>query len=173
MMTYEITVEYTEALVKRATRRFLVKFLGWDFLVVCLLMFISLGALVALGQRDWFVGAVGAVLLIAVLVGVAVIIVYHRRSMTALRKMKTPQAKWRFDEDGIGVETDLSTGSIKWRAIEKLWCFPEVWLLFTGKGVYSTLPASSLSHELKTFIINKVQETGAKISQPGGGTLRR
>jgi hypothetical protein len=163
-MTYEITVTYTESLVRTATRRFLVKFLGWDYLAVCLLMLICLGVLVALGQRGWFVGAAGAVLALAILVAVSVIIGYHRRATSALRKMRTPQAKWVFDDDGIAVESDVSAGRAKWRAIEKLWCFPEVWLLFVARGVYSTLPVDALSEETKAFILHKLQEAGAKIS---------
>ena len=168
-MTYEITVTYTESLVRTATRRFLMKLLGWDYLAVCLLMLAGLGVLVALGQRGWFVGAVGAVLALAVLVAASTTIAYHRRATSALRKMKTPQAKWVFDDEGIAVESDVSAGRVKWRAIEKLWCFPDVWLLFVAKGVYSTLPANDLPDETKAFILNKLQEAGAKISPPRRG----
>ena len=63
-MKYEVTAEYTEELAKMATRRFLAKFLrsglmAWMVLLPCVVL------LVSRGQRGWFVGAAGAVLVIA------------------------------------------------------------------------------------------------------------
>ena len=58
-MKYEVTAEYTEALVKTSTRHFIRKFLGWDYLAVWQVMLAAVVALRALGQRGWLVGALG------------------------------------------------------------------------------------------------------------------
>lgn len=164
-MKYEVTVEYSEELIKTATRRFLAKLLGWDYLVAWLVMLAALIVLLCLGQRGWFVGALGAVLVIAALVAVMVWVVFHRRALTTLRRMETPKALFVFDDDGIAVTSDLSSGNLKWQAIQKLWCFPEAWLLFFAKGVYSTLPTGCLTDEIKQFIVGKLKEQGTRISQ--------
>ena len=163
-MEYEVTVEYTEKLVKTATRRFLVKFLGWDFLAAWSVLLAALITLVCLGKRDWFVGAIGAVLGLSALLALIVWIVFHRRALSTLRKMQNPKAIFVFDDEGIAVTSDLSSGKVMWPAVEKLWCFPEAWLLFFTKGAYSTLPTAYLSNEVKDLIIRKLKQQGVKIS---------
>jgi hypothetical protein len=164
-MKHEATAHYTETLVKTATRRFLVKFLGWDYLAVWLVMLASLIVLLALGQSGWLIGALGAVTVIAALVAVSVWVTFHRRALGSLRKMHTPVATFIFDDDGIAVSSDMGTGTLKWQAVQKLWCFPEAWLVFAGQGVYSTLPTACLTEDTKQFIIEKLKKQGAKISQ--------
>ncbi len=172
-MKYEVTAEYTEALIKTATRRFLIKFLGWDYLVAWLIMLAALSLLLALGRRGWFVGALGAVLVIAALVAVTVWVVSYRRSLGTLRKMTKPIATFTFDDEGIAVSSDLSTGTLKWQAVQKLWCFPEAWLVFIAKGVYSTIPTACLTEDAMQFIVSKLKEQGTKIYQHAGGRVRR
>ena len=164
-LKHEVTAEYTEALVKTATRRFIRKFLGWDYLAMWLVMLAAFIFLVALGQRGWPVGALGMLIVLSAGVAVMVWVTFHRRALGALRKMATPAATFVFDDDGIAVASDLSTGTLKWRTVQKVWCFPEAWLLFVAKGVYSTLPTACLSDEVKGFIVAKLKEHGAKICQ--------
>lgn len=167
-MRYEVTAQYSEALVKTVTRRFLAKFFGWGYLIACLVVLAGVIVLVALGQRGWFVGALGAVAVVAVLVAVRAWVVFHRRALGTLRRMNNPVATFTFDDDGIAVSSDLSTGTLKWQAVHKLWCFPEAWLLFVAKGVYSTLPTACLTEEVKHLIVHKLKEQGTEISrQPG------
>lgn len=172
-MKHEVTAEYTEALVKTATRRFLAKLLGWDYLVAWLVILSAVVVLVVLGQRGWLVGALGAVLMIGALVAGIVRVVAHRRALGTLRKMNNPVATFTFDDVGICVSSDLSTGTLKWQAVEKLWCFPEAWLLFIGKGVYSTLPTACLTEEVKQFIVEKLKGQGTTIFQQTDRTRLR
>ena len=168
-MKYEAIAEYSEVLVRTATRRYLVKFLGWKNLIVWLVGLAALIILLAQGQRDWFVGVLGAVLVFMALVAVMVCVVFHRRALGTLRRMGKPVATFTFDDSGIGIASNLSTGTVKWQAVQKLWCFPEAWLLFFAKGVYSTIPTACLTGETKNFIVKKLQEQGTKISQPVAG----
>lgn len=162
-MKYEVTAEYTEALVKTATRRFIGKFLGWDYLAVWLVMLAVFIVLFALGQRGWLVGALGMLIALSAGLAVMVWITFHRRALGTFRKMTTPVATFTFEDDSIAVASDLSTGTLKWTAIQKLWCFPEAWLLFVAKGVYSTLPTACLTAEVQQFIIEKLVKQGTAI----------
>lgn len=171
-MRYEVTAEYSEALVRTAGRRFLVKFLGWKSLVAWLVMLACLGLVLASGEQGWLAGAVGALVVLMPIFVASAAVGYYRRGRAALRKMKTPHVQWVFDDTGISVQSDLSTGSVPWPMLEKLWCFPEVWLFFVTKGVYSMLPVSCLSEELKAFILQQAQEAGTRISPPARGVGR-
>ena len=172
-MKHEVTAQYTEALVKTATRRFIRKFLGWDYFVVWLIMFAGVIVLLALEQRGWQVGALGALVALSAVVAVTVWVRCHRRALGTLRKMQNPQATFTFDDDGITVSSELSSGTLKWQAVQKLWCFPEAWLIFLDKGVYSTLPTACLTEEVKQFITQKLKEQGTKISQQPDRTRLR
>lgn len=170
-MKHEVTAAYTEALVKTATRRFIRKFLGWDYLAMWLVMLVAFVVMIALEQRGWLVGALGALIVLSAGVAIMVWVTFHRRALGTLRKMTTPVATFTFDEDGIAVSSDLSTGTLKWQAVQKLWCFPEAWLLFVAKGAYSTIPTACLTEEAKQFIVSRLKEQGTKISQPKVGQV--
>jgi hypothetical protein len=128
--------------------------------------------LLAVGEYDWLTGVFGSLLGLTTVFVVAFSIACYRRMLAAFRKMKTPRAQWVFDDAGISVQSDMSTGSIRWPIVERLWRFPEVWLFFVAKGVYSTLPVSCLSEELQAFILQKAQEAGTRISPPVRGAGR-
>lgn len=159
-MKYEVTAEYTEQLVKTATRRFLSKLLGWEYSMLWAAM---LAVFIALGYRGghaWPMGACGSIAAILPLLYVLVHHAYSRRAIIAFRKRENPQTTFSFDDEGIGASSELATGHVKWPAVEKLWCFPEAWLVFLGKNSYWTLPTTCLTDDIKQFITNKLKEHG-------------
>jgi hypothetical protein len=170
-MKYDITAQFDEAFVRRTTHRFLIKFLGWDYFVVLVFMVISLIAMLVLGMNGWFVGVVGAVTVMATGVAVAVWHTQMNRALTTLRRMTNPEAQFIIDDSGIAVSSDLGSGSITWQAFQKMWCFPEAWLLFVSKGAYSTMPTACLTPSAKQFILDKLNENNIKISQPKVGQV--
>lgn len=172
-MKYEVTAEYTEALVKTVTRHFIHKFLGWDYLAVWVVMLAAFIVLLSLEPQGWLVGALGMLIILSAGVAVVVWVTFHCRALGTVRKMTNPVSTFTFDDDGIAVSSDLSTGTLKWLAIQKVWCFPEAWLLFVAKGVYSTLPTVCLIEEVKRFIVEKLKEQGTKIFQQEAGGYRR
>ena len=172
-MKHEVVATYTEAVVKTATRRFIGKFLGWDYLIVWEVMLVAFVVLLTFGERGWLVGALGMLIVLSAAVAVMVWVTFHRRALGTFRKMTNPVANFTFDDDGIAVSSELSTGTLKWQAVQKLWCFPEAWLLFVAKGVYSTLPTACLTPEVQQFIVEKLKNQGTKIFQQKAGGYRR
>lgn len=162
-MPYEVMVTFTEDHIRTATRRFFLKTLGWDYFVAWVLLLAVFVILIAEGDRSWFVGVLGAMLVGSALVAVAFWLVYRRRGMAILRRMKNPTVHYVFDEDGVLVRSDLSEGRTKWSAFRELWRFPEVWLLFLVRGVYATLPTEALSDEIGRMIVEKMNAQGSRI----------
>ncbi|MHC4504361.1 MAG: YcxB family protein [Planctomycetota bacterium] len=162
-MQAEVTVEYTEAMIRRAVRRFWTRFLGWDYLAALFVGLAAFVALLLLGYAGWYTVVLGTVVALAVIVGASAYFVYLKRSMGILKQMESPQAVFRFDEDGVSTQSDLGSSTMRWRAVTKIWRFPEVWLLFFSKRVYVTLPSEGLSPELLQFIAAKVRENGGKV----------
>jgi hypothetical protein len=163
-MSFEITVRYTEAILRRAARRFLWRFMGREallppagFLLALLLWFV-------LDVREWYVVVLGGgCLMLSALVLLAGALSLNR-AVKRFRTMKGTAVVWRFDEDGLTSESELGRSEGKWQAASALWRFPEVWLLFFGSASYSTLPADSLAPELRAFLETKVRQAGGKVA---------
>jgi len=163
-MSFEITVRYTEAILRRAARRFLWRFMGREallppagFLLALLLWFV-------LAVREWYVVVLGGGCLMLTAMVLLAGVLYTNRAVKRFRLMKDPAVVWRFSEEGLSSASELGTIEAKWEAVSGLWRFPDVWLLFFGSTGYSTLPADSLALELRTFLESKVRQAGGKIT---------
>ncbi len=163
-MTYEITAHYSEHLFKKTTRRFLRKFLGWHIILLWLATLALFGVLLTLGERGPLMGAAGTILALVPLVLIGVRHACCRRAINLLRKMETPQMNFTFDDDGISARSDVASGHIKWRAVEKLWCFREAYLIFLSKNSYWIVPDECLSDEIKHFITNRLKQYSIPVS---------
>jgi hypothetical protein len=115
------------------------------------------------GERSWWVGASGTVLVLAVILSATVYVTHLRRSLGVLRKMQSPEATFEFDEDRFRVSSDLGTSELKWGMITEVWCLPDFWLLFVSQGQFITLPLADLDADARAFILAKVKSSGAKI----------
>ncbi|CAN5662948.1 hypothetical protein BH24ACI3_BH24ACI3_05100 [soil metagenome] len=157
-MNREITVQYSRDLIKQAVWKFWVRSIGLSgfvgFFVVCVGFLYFLFS----GDRSWFTGFLGAVVLIAAGIGVASYFIYLNRSMEKFNRMDEPTAKARFTDDLIAIESDIGWTELSWKMIEKIWKYPSVWLVFIAKQGYVTLPTANLDEELKQFITAKMAE---------------
>ena len=154
----EITVEYTEAIIRNAAKRFLVRFAVRDTIIGILFALFSLGAYLGT-DVDWRLCAVlGGVGIGFVILMISLGFFYIRSSAAKFRAMRDPKVRWRFTHVTLGTRSELGSTEISWRMISDVWCFPEVWLVFFGKQGYgySTLPTAGLNIELKEFILAKV-----------------
>jgi hypothetical protein len=159
----QIEATYSEELVKRATMRFWVRLIGWHGFAVTALMAIAIAYLFASGDTSWYVTLSGCVLALALVVGSAAYFVYRHRALTTLRRMSRPTASITLTDAGLSTKSDLGGGDLSWRAITRVWRFPEVWLLFVAKGSYFTIPTEALTDEVRKFIETKVHEHGGRI----------
>lgn len=162
-MSYEITVTYTPAIVRRAVRRFWFRFIAWHgfaSVAVAIGVFVSL---LAAGRDDWLVGVFGVLSLLLVLMGSGVYFTYLRRSLAVLRAMKEPKAVFRLTDERFGSESDVGKGELSWTAIKEIWAFPEVWLLFVAKNQFITLPIADVSDDARTFLRERVTASGGTV----------
>lgn len=162
-MNREITVQYSRDLIKQAVWKFWVRSIGLSgfvgFFVVCVGFLYFLLS----GDRSWFVGFLGAVVLIAAGIGIVSYFIYLNRSMEKFKRMDEPTAKFRFTDDLIGIESNIGWTEVSWKMIEKIWKYPSVWLVFIAKQGYITLPTANLDEELKQFVTAKVMEHNKEI----------
>lgn len=160
-MRYEITAEFTPQTVKTVARRFILRLLGVRYFVALLVMAAGLTQLVARGVNDWTTGAIAAILLLGVTVPLTLWWKTRSGGLSRLRRMSTPSVKFVFDENGVTADSDLGSATVGWKSIEKIWEFPEAWLLFLGKQQYVTVPLPALTGELKELIRAEVLKNKA------------
>jgi hypothetical protein len=161
-MRYEITAEFTPATVKTVARRFILRLLGLGYFVALLAMAVAFAYLVVHRVNEWTTGACAAILLFGIFTPSTIWWVTRSAGLSRLRRMSTPSVKFVFDEKGITADSELGTATVGWKSIEKIWEFPEAWLLFVGKQQYVTVPLPALTEELKQMIKAEV----GRIRQP-------
>jgi len=162
-MAFQIKVRYTEAILRRAARHVLWRFMGREALLPPGGVLLALILWFVFDVHEWYVIVVGGGCLLLTAMVLLASTLYTARVVKRFRTMKKPDVVWTFSEEGLTSESELGRTEGKWQAVSALWRFPEVWLLFFGAPSYSTLPAESLSPELRSFLESKVREFGGKI----------
>src|SRR6266542_1508692 len=163
-MSFEITVRYTEAILRRAARRFLWRFMGREALLPPALFLLALLLWFVFDVREWYVVVLGGGCLMLTAMVLLAGALYTNRAVKRFRLMIDPIVVWVVSEENLSSVSELGTIEVKWKAVSGLWRFPEVWLLFFGSTGYSTLPADSLDPELRTFLESKVRQAGGKVA---------
>ncbi len=161
-MEYRAHVVYDRDVIAEAARRFAFRSIRWDGFAVFSVMVGVLAYLIATGDRSWIVGLVGAVVLFAAIVGVALFVVPYRRSLARFERMSTKTAELSFTESGLKMTSDLGQQEFRWQLVERAWTYPRVWLLFVG-GTYMTLPPRNLDEETKRFILEQIKQHGGRV----------
>jgi hypothetical protein len=166
MMKYEITADFTPETVKTVARRFVLRFLGVGYFVALAIMTLAIFYLASRRVNEWTTGAIGAVLGMGILFPAFLWWKTERSGLDRLRRMSAPRVKFVFDDRGITADSELGVATVGWKSIEKIWEFPEAWLLFVGKQQYVTVPLYALTEELKKFIKNEVEKNKMGKPQP-------
>lgn len=157
------TLHYSEALVRSAVVAFWWRTVGWKFVVAFLALAGALGYLVLAGDRSWLVGALGAVLGLALALVVTIYVVHLRGSLQRFRRMTTKEASLTADSDKLVLASDVGTSELRWAAVCDVWRFERFWLLFFSRAQFVTLPVADLDGHAQEFIAERVRIHGGKV----------
>jgi hypothetical protein len=155
---HTFTVRYTEPVLKRGVRAFVIHRLGglWVLLALPLLCAGCLGYLVVYDAGGWAAGFISALLLVeAALVGL-IWIVYWRRNLAKLRRLKTPDSTFALSDDRIAISNDSGAVTLVWSAFEEILDCGECWLLALPENQFVTLPVEGVSPDTLAFLRGKV-----------------
>ena len=163
-MQFEATVEETPRVYRQAVVRFWVRFCGRDF-TLGLIAAVACAILWAgLEYRHWAVAAVGGIAFFFVFGTLSVLMMYLARARREVREIDDNSVEWTFSDDGICRRSESGDMAVSWASVDKLWRFPDVWLVFMGEPSYSMLPRESLTPLMEGFIANMVQRHGGRVS---------
>jgi hypothetical protein len=80
----------------------------------------------------------------------------YSKNMAMIRKMKTPDVKYRITDDWLYIDSDLSSGKNSWAVYKGLRKNAKIWRAITQAGASQILPVEQLDEELKAFLSEKL-----------------
>lgn len=161
-MSHQFTIQFTEAHIKYACRKFFVRYVGIGFSVVCLLMVIALVQRAASGHMDILTGCCLAIVVMGV--GLFLSAYIQRRSYLLSQLRKTGSlVSYELSDEFFKAKSKMGSMELKWEAFKGLWIFPKVWLLLFDKAGFLTLPVDQVSSEVQEFVKRKVISVGGKV----------
>lgn len=158
-MGMELSADITPEIIKAVSRRFVCRFLGKSYIFPVLLFIAFIFYMVWTSRANtWMTGTCGVFLVILVVFPLAMWRSVEKKGLDRFRRMPEPQMRFIFDERGVTFDSDLGTSTVSWLAIEKIWEFPEAWLLIFGDHQFLTVPCSILTQDVKSIIKMEVSK---------------
>jgi hypothetical protein len=158
------TLHYSEALVRSAVAAFWWRTVGWKLVLAFLVLAGCLGYMLLVGDRSWFVGAMGAVLGLGLVFLAALYLVHLRSSLERFHRMKIKEATLKADSDKLTLVSDVGASELRWSAVSDVWRFEQFWLLFFSRAQFVTLPVADLDSESRNFIADRVRSNGGSVA---------
>jgi len=157
----EYTVTFTKQIIKDSVYLWWKTVVGWHTVLIGIILLGLSVYLYTEGNDSWYIGALGSISLLGILIFVTSYIYKLRQSLQFLSNDNS--VKYNFAQDYFSTEAHTGRSEIKWSLIKKVLKRQDIWLLFLSGGQYLTLPVDELSDEGKAFILSRVSETGGKV----------
>jgi hypothetical protein len=158
-----IKLHFSEKLIRKAVMAYWLRTTGWRFFTSLFLLLASLGYLLAIGDRSWFVGVLGAGLGFGLIVAGALYVTHYRASLQRFRRMRNPEGTLEPGESNFRITSDVGMSDIAWTSIIEVWRFPEFWLLFLSRRQFITLPIADLDSEAQGLLLDRFRSHGIKL----------
>jgi hypothetical protein len=162
-MPYNITLEYTEALLRQAVFAFWRRTVGTGFFVATALLVCLLAFDVWHGDRSWMVGALGGFLVFGLGFVLLIYIVHLRNTLARFRRMGAPSASLTLQEASFTMSSGLGSSSLQWASVTEIWRYPSFWLVLFSKAQFVTLPLACVPADAQAFILARVSAAGGKV----------
>ena len=163
-MSSEFTVHYTEPLVRAAVGRFWRRALGWKFVLAVLAIVVIVGYQVSRGDRSWYVGMLGTVAALGVLLTVVGYIAQYRRAMGSFRRLSGGTATFTVSDGALRMSSAIGSTEFSWNAIQEVWRYPDLWLLVFSRNMFATMPLAGVSGPTLELIEKSVSAAGGRVA---------
>jgi hypothetical protein len=156
---HSCTLTYTEAMVRDAVRTYVWRRIvqeqkGLWFAVVFLALL--MGWRLSIGDRSWFVGFIGAFLLLPPLLLLTAWRAHYVNTVGTFRRMATPKAQLTLGENGFAIASDLGSGDRPWSQVTEIWERPDYWMVFTAKNQFNTWPMAELTADARDWLRTRI-----------------
>jgi Na+/melibiose symporter-like transporter len=162
-MSVQASLRYTEAVVREAALASWRRAFGIRFVVVLLAVAAILIYLVVRGDRSWFVGLTGAVVVLGSAFAAFFYMASRRTPLRTLRRMRLPEASFQADAQSFSISSELGSFTLPWTSVQKLWRYPDFWIMVLSKTSQITIPLASMKQAEQSFVLEQVKAGGGKI----------
>jgi hypothetical protein len=163
-MQYEAKLNYDISLLREALHGYWWRTVTGRLLLAVVVSFALLVYLWLSGDRSWFIGAAGTVLVLSVGMIVAVYFVHSANMKRKLKDMGAPEATFSVTESSFTVVSGAGSATIPWSSVTDVLKLKRCWLLSFSKAQFITVPLASVSEEMRTFILQRIIAAGGKIN---------
>ncbi len=161
---HEIALKYSDTIVRQAVLGFWWRVVGFRFLIALGMVAIGLVGLLRTGDRSWIVGVLASALALGIAFIVALYVIHYSHSMQKFRALGKGQALLKVSTTELTLSSGAGSATLPWSAVAELWQFKTCWLLLFSKAQFVTLPLVDMNAEVQTFIVDRVRNSGGKIS---------
>ncbi len=158
-----IKLKYSETLIRQSVRSYWWKQIGLTFLAVLVSLTFYVIYLLISGNRTWFVGVIGTVVIMGIFTISTSYVVQLNRGLYRFRRMKVPEATLELAENHFKVTSDIGSSKIEWSLISKILCLENAWIIYFSGNDIITFPLASLPEDSKLYILSKARFNNVKI----------
>ena len=162
-MPHTAALTFSDSIVTKATFAFWRRTVGLGFPLALAVMAVYVACLALNGERSWEVGVLGTVVAIGLVFLVALYVVHYRNGRQKLRDTGRPLAEIATDDEGFTVSSDIGSSTLKWSAVQTVWCFEGFWLVLFSKAHFMTLPLGDVAPEMQAYVLERVVASGGKV----------
>jgi len=155
-MKHVATLHFSQELVRHAVLSYWKRIVGWKFSIAVAMCGTALVLLVRSGDRSWIVGALAAVLFIAVLMAAMIYVVHLRNSLAKLRALGKPVATIVAEDATFTVESEAGSSTLPWSSVQDIWPFEMYWLVMFSRAHFMTLPVADMPIDMRIYIQERV-----------------
>lgn len=162
-MTFEFPVTHTEDVLRAAWGHFWKRRVSRKVAAGVVIGVAAVAGLHLSGAPAWIVRSLVAAQILAILYFPAVFHLQQRRSLDFFRKLPAQSVTLRLSDDGFETRSPFGASLTPWRKIERVWRFPQVWLVFHARDKFSILPTKDLPSGAAEYLLRKVGTFAAEI----------
>ena len=159
-----IELQYSEEIVRSAVKELCKRSIGMGLPVAFGLMLLFFVYLLWTGNSSWITGAVGSVLVFALIMVITLYVAHYRNSMQRLRAMHRPTALLELSSDSLTIKADSGSNEVPSKSITEVWAYEDFWLVFLSRAQFFTIPLDNLDSDEQAKIRSKFDEWGLRIS---------
>jgi hypothetical protein len=163
-MQYEAKLNFDMSLLREALHGYWWRAVTGRLLLAVVVSIFFLAYLWFKGERSWFIGAAGTIVVIGVGMIVGVYFVHSANMKRKLRDMGAPEASFSVTESSFTVSSGAGSATMPWSSVIDVLKLQRCWLLSFSKAQFITVPLAGVSEEMRSFILQRVVAAGGKIN---------
>ena len=159
MTGFTTVLTYTEPMLRRAVRTYMVRRVLRGRLVVLGAAIVAIEALALLvlsARADFLLGILVATVLFLGGFVAAVWRAHAANTLGRFRAMPRPQATLTVTDEAFTVSSGLGAATIPWSGFTEVWVLPECWMLFLGPASFNTVPLAGLDAAQRAMLARKL-----------------